>query len=192
MNDEEKLASGETVTLTIPRYIQITGARKITTVMDLADCPPEYIAWTLDYTGGVISQRASAQGCETLREKEGAERVALDKFATFKWRPGAGGGGRSISNAEQALRNVFIRLWVSYGQSKSNAEKKAKSDKVWEDFFLTAVSREKNRTDITADEVQVAIAENREYIEGLIADELAELEAADARTAQLKTGLKIG
>lgn len=191
LTDAEKLASDETVTFTVKRYALLTGARKITAVADLAECPADLWHPILDYWAGVRSQRASAQGCETLREKESAERIALDQCATFKWRPGSGGGGGSrLSLDDRAEREVFTELWKSQGLSETAAKKKVTGDKIWYDFFLSALCREHNTTTAKADEVEAAIEKNREYIEARIAEVKARMIAEDERTAELKAGLK--
>ena len=181
----------DTITMTLPSAIELTGARGITATMDVEKVGPDGIVNLVRYAAGVISQRASAQGCETLAEKQGAERIALDRVASGNWKPGGGGGGRSLSLEEQAQRNVLVGLFESQGLAKTAAEKRARGEYPFHAYLLTAVCAKRNTTDVPKAEIDALYETNREAFAQAIAAEVERLKEEEARKRELSAGIRI-
>lgn len=178
----------KTITLEIPESVTVTGARGITRDIDLTKLDSNTLAGIIDYWFGVVTVRASA-GVEGFEAKTKAENDKADRLAVLDWTPGAGGGGGKLSVEVQAERRAIASLFVSRGYTQSKADKAAKQDNALEAFFLYAIAKQENRADVTAEEVQAAIDNNRAYIDGLVAAQVDAIKAEAARKKKAAEGL---
>lgn len=175
-------------TVELPDTMEIVGARGITAEMDLKAVGAKGLMDLAKYAAGVISQRASAQGCETLKEKQSAERIALDKVASGNWQPGARSGGKTLSPVDQATRNVVTLLIEGLGVAKTAAEKHARSEKPFHAYFLLHEAKA-HGPDVKPERVEELVTANREALDRLVAEEMERLKEEEARKEALRTKL---
>lgn len=182
----------DTITFTLPARIKVTGARKLEGELDMSKATNASLIAALDYWYGVVTQRASA-GVEAYADKVAAEKAMSDKLSVFDWSPGSGGGGgKSVTDEQQAERNVLFVLFTSQGIKKGEATKRSKAANGWDDFLRLAMSRAENRTDLSDEEIQAERLEQQPDIDVMVADALAEIQAERQRNAKMATGLTFG
>lgn len=183
-----------TVTFELPAVIKCSGARGITRDVDMTKATPELIAAAIDYTFGVLTQRASAS-IEDFDDKVKAENAKADEFAAWQWKPGHGGGGtRIVDLAGKAEVEMLTDLFMDQDVKKTEAEKRARKPDAREALVRLALSRAQNNPNVSDEEVAITLAE---WTPALDADRderkaIMEEEAAQAAKRAEKTKAGIG
>lgn len=164
----------ETINVTIPKEIEVTGARSRKYQWDLSRLSEDQITGLLAYAFGVITQRAGAgkEGTEKLE----AEQEKAKELLEGRWMPGKGGGGARLDTEEKAARAVFEALFKGEGMKAAEARKAALQETRMADYFRMVLKRETG-AEPDPEILQRVVETHRTQVEDLIDEERKRLEA---------------
>jgi hypothetical protein len=120
-----------------------------------------------------IRNTTAGMSDKTAAEKLTARKAKFDEIMKGEWKAGGTGkGGARLSIDEKAERIVLSDLFMKAGYKKANAEKAAKGEDAWYDYFLLAISAAQNREDVTKEEVEAVQEAHADYIKELVAEQV--------------------